>query len=67
MRISEEYNQSPKFFLPHNVELSIRELMDIFLSYRIIRTIGRHTNAYVREKANILRDLIDSETFSIIY
>ena len=60
MRISEEDCHSPKFDCPHNVNLSVRSPMEIFLSDIIICIIKIHMNSYIRANAYIFRDVSDS-------
>ena len=68
MRISKEDRHPPKSTLPHNVELSVRALMGLFLSDIVIRTIRRHTNAYGKAKADSSRAMGDSDFFfAIVY
>ena len=59
MRISEEDSHSPKFSLPHNLDLLVRATMEIFLSDSIIRITSSHKNARGREKVDSFRDVSD--------
>ena len=66
MQISEEDRHSPKFALPHNIELSVRTLIELFSSDSIIRTIRRHMDAYGRSKADSLRTASDLDIFDFL-
>ena len=48
MQISEEDLHTPNFYLPQNVEIFFRALMELFLSDSIMRTLRRHMNVYGR-------------------
>ena len=61
MWISQGDCHSPKFSLPHNSDLSVRALMELFVSNRIIRSIRSHKNAYGSAKADRFMDVIDSK------
>ena len=63
MHIREEYYHPPKSTLTQNAEILVRELMEIFLSDRIIRTTRRNKITYGREKSVSFRSVIDSIFF----
>ena len=67
MQISEEYIHSPKFTLPHNVKLSVRSLVDLFLSVIIIWAIRRHTNSCGIEKLDSLSSVSYSKLFLLLF
>ena len=67
IRISEEDFHSPRFSLPHNVELFFRSLIELVLSDIVIQTTRRHTNSYVNSNAERFSSASDSYIFSIIY
>ena len=59
MWISEDDCHSPKFSLPHKVELLVRSTMKLFLPDSIIWNIRMRTNSYGRENSDSFRDMSD--------
>ena len=60
MWINDKYCHSPKSAVPQNIKLLVKALMDLVLSYRIIRNIKIHKNEYVISKLDIFRAVSDS-------
>ena len=67
MHISEEDRHPPKSSLPHNVEISVRAPMELFLSERIFQTTRSHTNAYVKSKEDTFSAVSDSDIYFCCY